>query len=186
MSTKTATVHYPGQISLGIRDVNYPGCAVKWFWTVRGYQKFFAEDEDKPGHGFLVVDARPSPYFFGLLLGVMVTYTKQLTHEEEADMQFVTREIDASLAKRRQERAERQDEERRVQEAATQEQARLALVGKKYEDRVKHMKAPMTIKDRNDAEAALNSGDPEVLFGSKMEAFQAGFAKGVQSVVGVK
>lgn len=180
LSPKLAQGHYPGTISRIPVDAHYPGTKTKFFWTVSAYNRFFQEKPGEPVKPYVVLEAIPTAYFFGLLVGITCTYTKQLTPVEEDDMNFVAREVEFALDKRKMERAAREDEERQVQAAAQAEQARLAFIGKKYEDRVKHMKSAPTLKERNDAEATLNGGDPEVLFGTKMEAFQAGYVKGYE------
>ena len=178
MSIKSQS-NYPGQISLGDPVQAYPGVKAKWFWTIWGYNWFFREVDGQPGHGLLVVRAEPMTYFFGLLTGILVHYTKQLTPEEEQDFLEVSREIEFAMADRRKTRQAQREQEAAIKAATDAEMTRLAQVGKKYEDRVKHMKSgTIDMKTRNDIESTLNGGDPEVLFGTKMEAFQAGYVKG--------
>jgi hypothetical protein len=181
MSVKTE-LHYPGTIQLvNTPTVDYPGVKATFFWSIHSYNRFFQEG---PGQAkpFIVVKAEPVPYLFGLLTGVMVHYTKQLAPEEEQDFHEVTRRIEFEMADIRTKRSEKKAEEQRVAKAATEEQARLALVGKKYEERVKHMRAldPST-SERKELEAALNAGDPETLYGSHTEAFKAGYVRGYEA-----
>lgn len=171
---------YPGTISLANPAQAYPGAKAKWFWSVGAYNRFFQEKPGKPPHGMVVITAQPTPYFLGLLIGVMVQYTKQLSPEEEADMLRVTREIEFKMAEIRQEREAKAEEERRVKEATEAEMKRLAQVGAKYEERVKHARAQPTLAEQSAIMDLLNKGDPEVLFQSKAEAFAAGYVKGHQ------
>lgn len=180
MSVKTE-LNYPGTISLGDPQQSYPGCKAKWFYTIWGYNWFFREVPGKAGHALLAVRVEPMTYFFGLLTGVLVHYTKQLSPEEEQDFIEVSREIEFAMNDRRKARREAQEKENLVKALTDQEMKRLAEVGKKYEDRVSHAKAKPTLKEQNDAMATLNSGDPEVLFYDKMDAFKAGYVKGYES-----
>lgn len=184
MSVKTE-LHYPGTIQLvGTPAVDYPGVKAQWFWSIGSYNSFFQEG---PGQAkpFIVVKAEPVPYLFGLLTGVLVHYTKQLAPEEEQDFHEVTRRIEFEMADIRKKRAETKAEEVSVAEAAKSEQARLAMVGKKYEDRVAHMRAMApSDKARKDLEQALNRGDPEVLYNSKDDAFKAGYVSGYETARG--
>lgn len=179
MSVKTALSTYPGTISLVPQDLNYPGCKAKFFWSVGSYNRFFTEKPGSPGHAYVVVGAAPISYFLGLLLGVMVHYTKQLTAEEEADFEMVSREIEFGMQEKRRERAQARKDAHQLDLQAQAEVARLAAIGKKYEDRVAHKKslAPSD-EEYKDVEKVLNAGDPEILFLSKEEAFKAGFVHG--------
>lgn len=182
MSVKTELTNYPGTIQMvNTPNVDYPGVKAEFFWSIHSYNRFFQEG---PGQAkpFVVVKAEPVSYLFGLLTGVMVHYTKQLATEEEQDFFEVTRRIEFEMAGIKAKRAEKKAEDQRVAEAAKAEQARLALVGKKYEERVKHMRAtdPST-SERKNMEAALNAGDPEVLYMDKVDAFKAGYVKGYEA-----
>jgi hypothetical protein len=155
----------------------------RWFWSTTSYNRFFQDTQVGDPKAYVVIEARPVPYFFGLLVGLMVTDTKQLDPGEEQDFQEVTREIEFAMADRRLKRAKAKEEQEAVQKAATAEQARLALVGQKYENRTKHMKTmPPGDQERKDMEALLNAGDPEILYGSKLEAYTAGYNLGYQTV----
>lgn len=180
MSVKSQ-LNYPGTISLGDPEQAYPGVKAKWFWSVVGYNRFFQEVPGKPGHALLVVKAQPVSYLFGLLTGVLVHYTKQLSPEEEADFLEVSREIEFGMQGRREARRAAQEQENMVAHLAQEEVKRLAGVGQRYEGSVKHARAKPTIKEQNDAMATLRSGDPEVLFATKQEAYNAGYVKGYES-----
>lgn len=180
-SPKLSLGFYPGSISRIPVDAHYPGTKTVFFWTVGAYNRFFQEKPGEPAKPFVVVEAIPTPYFFGLLVGITCTYTKQLTPEEEDDLNFVQRVTEVELQKRRMERALAREEEREVQSRAQAEQARLAMVGKKYEDHHAWAKARPTLTDQTKALASLKSGDPEVLFATKEEAYGAGFMNGRKS-----
>lgn len=178
MSVKSE-LGYPGTISTALRDGQYPGVRAVWFWTVAGFNRWFTEEPGKPGHGLLVTDVQVRPYFFGLLVGVAVQYTKQLSMDEQADFLETSREIEFAMQAKRIAREAARLEARQVEEAAKAEVQRLAAVGRKYEDRVKHMRslAPSDLQ-RKELDATTQAGDPELLFTSKLEAFQAGFVHG--------
>lgn len=182
MTVKTAQGHYPGTISRIPVDAHYPGTLTRFFWSVSAYNRFFQEKDGEPAKPYVVLEAIPTPYLLGLLVGITCTYTKQLSAEEEEDMNFVAREVEFALDKRRQERADRAAEEAQVKQGALAEQARLALIGKKYEDHHAWAKAKADLKEQNDALASLKSGDPDVLFATKADAYQAGFTNGRKTV----
>lgn len=178
MSIKS-TFDYPGTISIALRDGQYPGAKAKWFWTVSGYNRFFTEKEGQPGHGFLVTDVQHVSYFFGLLVGVMVHYTSQLSPKEKAYFLQATKELEYKMMEMRQEEEAKEEEAQRVNVAAQEEVQRLAAVGSKYEARTKHRRTlPPSSEEYKEIEKALNSGDVEVLFKDKAEAFAAGYVHG--------
>lgn len=178
MSIKT-TFDYPGTLSTALRDGQYPGCKAKWFWTVSSYNRFFTEKEGQPGHGLLITDVQHVSYLFGLLVGVMVHYTTQLTPKEAAYFQQASRELEFKMQEMRLEEEAKEAEAQAVNVVAQAEIQRLAAVGKKYEDRVKH-RATLSPSDaeRKDLDKMLNAGDPDVLFKDKAEAFAAGYVQG--------
>lgn len=179
MSLK-AISHWPGHISMvNTPNVDYPGVKAKWFWSVSQYDKFFQEKEGQPAKAYIVTGVTPVPYFFGLFVGVLCHFTKQLSPEEEADNLIVTREVEFKMAELRQKRSEAMQEQRQVEHAAKEEQARLAYVGKKYEDRVAHMRSMAASNpQRKEMEKVLAGGDPDVLFLSKADAWATGYVQG--------
>lgn len=180
MSVKSAMPHYPGHAALSIYDgKSYPGCKAKFFLTTWGFNRFFKEKPGQPGHALLVVHMESTPWLLGLMMGITAVYTKQLSPDEMQDMEDVTREIEFAMEDRRAKRRAQAEEDQKVKIAADEEIKRRALVGQKYEERVKHMKTlPPSESQRKVLEAALNAGDPEVLFRDKLEAFQAGYVHG--------
>lgn len=169
---------YPGQISIGAPQA-YPGCKAKWFWSVGGFNDFFSEKPNETPHGYLVVHHEVVPYLFGLFVGVSCMYTKQLDPQEEDDMVEVTRRIESEMFEIRKKRREAREKEELAKRLADEEIKRLAKVGAAYEERVSHMRKMDPGDDERKAiEKALNKGDPEVLFQSKKEAFEAGFMTG--------
>lgn len=180
MSVKSE-LGYPGTLSTALRDGQYPGNQARFFWSVDSYNRWFTEEPGKPGHGLLITDVQCVPYFFGLLIGVMVHFTKQLAPEEQEDFLEVSREIEFGMQERRRKRALAAEEANKVQAAAKAEVERLAAVGKKYEERVKH-RATLSPGDdeRKSLDKTLNAGDPDVLFKDKSEAFAAGFVHGAR------
>lgn len=92
-----------------------------------------------------------------------------------------SREIEFAMADKRAKRRAAAEEEMKLNLMVQEEMKRLAQVGQRYEDRVKHAKVQPTIKQQNDAMAVLNSGDPEVLFANKLEAFQGGYVRGYEN-----
>lgn len=179
MSTKSE-LNYPGHISAQLRDGAWPGLKAIYFHTTKGYNKFFKEDPDKPGHGYIVVDAQPKPWLFGLIVGWSILYTNQQSPEDMEDMQLVTREVQFKLQAIRQKRAEAKAEAKLVEERAKEEVTRLANIGKKYEDRVAHLRTlPASDHVRKEIQVSLDRGDPEVMFMDKMDAYKAGYLQGI-------
>lgn len=181
MSIK-AQLAYPGTISLASAAGQFPGCTAKWFWTVGGFRRFFTESPTSEPHGWLVVETKYVPYMFGLLVGVAVLYTKQLSPAEDAEMREVTRRIQHEVGEIRQRQAEEAMEAQAVKEAAEAEVQRLAQVGTKYEARVAHARtlAPSSA-ERKGMESIVNAGDYDILFTSREDAFKAGFVHGVRA-----
>lgn len=170
---------YPGTASVALRDGQYPGVKTRWFRSIAAFDKFFNEDADKPGTGYIVVDAQVVPYFFGLFVGVSAMYTNQLSADELEDMNMVSREVEFKMADIRAARAAQREQAAAVQKATEEELKRLSQVGAKYEASVKHMRSlSPSDQERKDIERTLNSGDPEILFADKREAFNAGYLRG--------
>lgn len=178
MSTKTVQ-HFPGHISMQTHDGAWPGAKAVYFLTTRGFNRFFVEKPGEPGHGHLVVHAEPRPWFFGLIVGWSVLYTNQQSEEDREDMLIVTREVEAKLDVIRRKRAEYKEEEAKVKLAAEEEVKRLANVGRRYEDQHAHMKTFAPSDDQYKAiKSMLASGDPNVMFTTKEDAFKAGYVQG--------
>lgn len=158
----------------------YPGAMCKKFPTVKAFNDYFKPGNEGESH--MVIDMtyyRPWQRLF-LTVGVIAMVTNQLTGDELNDMMEVQREVEFAMAKRRKERQEAKEKLKAEQAVVLQNKERLALVGEKYEARVKHMKAmDPTSQDRKDIEKLINSGDPEILFTDKKEAFQTGYLQGL-------
>lgn len=178
MSTKSI-LNWPGHISAQLHDGAWPGVKATYFMTTWGFNRFFREHDGKPGHGRLVVKAEAKPWLFGLVVGWVVLYTNQQSPEDMEDMEIVAREVEAKLSVIRRKRAAMRAELAAVEVAAKAEMARLANIGKKYEDRVSHLRSlPASDKVRKSMQTSLDSGDFEVLFASKEDAFKAGYVQG--------
>lgn len=150
---------------------DHPGCVAMSFPSVKAYNDYFAEHS-----GLLVVEENFIPRWFrGPSVVAMVT--NQLDPEEMEDMNEVSREVEFAMAKRRQ--AKQEAREKAASEAALVEQElkRLAVVGSKYEARVKAARESSNPKE---AMAVINSGDPEILGdkGPMTDEYRKGHADG--------
>lgn len=138
---------------------DHPGTVCLKFPTVNAFNEYFEEHDS-----LLVVDVQYHPRWWGLFTTVLAMTTNQISPEELADMNEVSREVEFAMAGRRRDRAIMREKDEAENKLSAQEKERLAEVGKKYEARVKHMrKMDPGSKERKDTEALLNAGDPEVL-----------------------
>ena len=123
---------YPGDMAFAHERGHFPGVAVMHLmWCL-------------PGDTTVTVDARlnewakANPMFIVIEVlttssGVLVFYTRQVTAEEEADLNEVAREVDALMQKRRAERAEAAAKAQEAKDNEERETARLAELGKRCE-----------------------------------------------------
>lgn len=136
----------------------YPGATCLKFWSIWSYNRYF-----KKNSHLLVIDVH-YVMFLGIWAMPVVMLTNQLNPQELAEMQEVSREIEFAMAERRQKRQAAEEENKRAEEAFKVEEKRLADVGRRYEARVKHMRAlDPTSQERKNMEKKLNAGDKDVL-----------------------
>lgn len=154
---------------------DYPGVICMKFNSIKAYNKYF---KDNPS--LLVVQDHYIKTLFGVTVIAMVT--NQLKDEEMADLNEVSREVEFAMAERRKIRQEAKEKLEQEQAAKAEEEKRLATVGRKYEERVKHMKSlPVTDIARKLIEGSLNGGDPDVLFETPAVAYKVGWQAGRDS-----
>jgi len=126
--------NYPGDMAFAHERGHFPGCSVKLFP--------FPPSNGPPNT--LGVDvavnewAKANPMFIVIeilvtLSGILVVYTKQVSPEEEADLNEVAREVDALMQARRAKRAEDAAKSQEASQQAEKERERLVELGKRCE-----------------------------------------------------
>ena len=119
-------VGYPGDMAFAHDRGHFPGVAVKMFPAAGAADGM--NEWAKANPMFVVIEV--------LVTGpsVLVFYTRQVSPEEENDLNEVAREVDALMQKRRAERAEAATKTAELAKAAEREQVRLAELGRRCEE----------------------------------------------------
>lgn len=154
--------NYPGLIALADARGSYPGCCAVELRVETPNPNgdtlaslFNAWAAEHPHHLIVYLSVAADNRSATLL------YTKQLSAEEQADLQEVADVVSETLKSRREQRAAEKQKMQEAREAGRKETLRLAGVGKEYEARLAKVKAMPDSKEKKAAMKELQSGASE-------------------------
>lgn len=150
---------FPGKLMFSGPHGHMPGCRAQLLRSEKGLDVALNEWSEKPENQRCVIsEIKPIGE-----MSVLIIYSKHLTREEEDDLDMVSREIHMKIQENREKTARIQEEQEEKKRLLQEENARLAEVGRKYENRVKHIKTAIPVG--KEQKAALKE-----LEGGKLEA----------------